>query len=132
VRKDRKTILKEEKLRKRKKEERKEKKKRLVEVRKTDEEEVLREITVKIRLERINTYKRIIVKVLLDNKITDLVISSEFVKRKEFKLKKIKKPIYIRNVDRTFNKERPIEYIGKINIYYQGYRERTEIDMIRG
>jgi len=30
-----------------------------------------------------------------------------------------------------FNKERPIEHIVKVNIYYQGYRERTEIDMIR-
>jgi len=53
------------------------------------------------------------------------------VRRKEFKLKKINKPIYIRNVDRAFNKERLIEYIGKINIYYQEYRERTEINMIR-
>ena len=30
-----------------------------------------------------------------------------------------------------FNKERPIEHIVEVNIYYQGYRERTEIDMIR-
>ena len=56
VRKDRKTILRKEKLRERKKEERKEKKKRSVKVRKTDEGEVLRDIIVKIRLERINIY----------------------------------------------------------------------------
>jgi len=38
----------------------------------------------------------------------------------------------VRNVDGTFNKERLIENIVEVNIYYQGHRERTEIDMIRG
>jgi len=27
-------------------------------------------------------------------------------------------PIYIRNMDRTFNKKRPIENIVEVNIYY--------------
>ena len=30
-----------------------------------------------------------------------------------------------------FNKERPIEYTVEVNIYYQGYRKKIEIDMIR-
>jgi len=47
-------------------------------------------------------------------------------------LKKIKRPIYVRNVDGSFNKEGPIEYIVEVNIYYQNYREKTEIDVIRG
>ena len=38
----------------------------------------------------------------------------------------------MRNMNRTFNKEEPIEYIIKVNIYYQGHRERMEIDVIRG
>ena len=45
------------------------------------------------------------VEVLLDRKATGLVTSSEFAEKQGFKLKKIKKPIYIRNVDKTFNKE---------------------------
>jgi len=40
------------------------------------------------------------------------------------------KPIYVKNVDRIFNKERPIENIVEVNIYYQGHKERTEIDVI--
>jgi len=36
----------------------------------------------------------------------------------------------MRNVDGSFNKEGPIEYMVKVNIYYQEYRERTEIDII--
>jgi len=58
------------------------------------------------------------------------MMSSEFAKKQRFKLKKIDKPIYIRNMDRMFNKERPIENTVKVNIYYQRYRKRTEIDII--
>jgi len=36
----------------------------------------------------------------------------------------------MRNMDRFFNKERPIEHTVEVNIYYQGHRERTEIDVI--
>ena len=45
-------------------------------------------------------------------------------------MKKIENPIYVRNVDRTFNKKRLIENIVEVNIYYQGHRERTEINVI--
>jgi len=46
------------------------------------------------------------------------VMGSEFVRKQEFKLKKIKRLIYIRNVNGSFNKEKPIEYIVEVNIYY--------------
>ena len=38
----------------------------------------------------------------------------------------------MRNVDSFFNKEEPIEHIVEMNIYYQGHRERIEIDIIGG
>ena len=47
-------------------------------------------------------------------------------------MKKIEKLIYIRNISGIFNKEGPIEYIVEVNIYYQRYRKRTEIDVIGG
>jgi len=47
-------------------------------------------------------------------------------------LKKIEKPIYVRNIDGMFNKEGPIEYTVEVNIYYQKHRERTVIDVIGG
>jgi len=34
-------------------------------------------------------------------------------------------------VDSSFNKEGPIEYMVEVNIDYQEYRERMEIDVIR-
>ena len=73
VRKDRRTILREEKE---------------VEVRKTKrEEKLLRKVIVKIRLKRIDIQKGITVKALLNSRVTSLVMSSEFAKKKRFKLK---------------------------------------------
>ena len=91
---------------------------------------MLREVTVKIELERIDTQKEVIVEVLLDSGVTRLVMSSEFVRKQRFKLKKIERSIYMRNIDRSFNKKKPIEYTVEVNIYYQGYREKTKINVI--
>jgi len=44
-------------------------------------EKMLREVTVKIRLERIDTQEGITVEVLLDSGATVLVMSSEFAKK---------------------------------------------------
>ena len=123
ITKDRREILREKKAR------------RGVEVRKTkvenlDKEEFLREVTVNIGLERIDMQEGITVEALLDSEATVLVMSSEFARKQGFKLKKMERPIYVRNIDGSFKKKRPIEHTVEINIYYQGYKERTEIDII--
>ena len=69
---------------------------------------------------------------MLDSRTIKLVMSLEFTKKQRFKLKKIKRSIYVRNMNGSFNKERPIEYMVEINIYYQRHRKRTEIDVISG
>ena len=89
-------------------------------------------MTVKIRLERIDMQEGVTVEALLDSGAMGLVMSSEFTKKQGFKLKKLERPMNVRNVDRSLNKEGPIENTMEVNIYYQGYRERTEIDMIGG
>ena len=58
------------------------------------------------------------VEVLLDSGATGLVMSSEFARKQGFKLKKLERPIHVRNVDRSFNKEGLIEYTVEVNIYY--------------
>jgi len=70
------------------------------------------------------------VETLLDSGAIELVMSSKFAKKQRFKLKKIERPIHIRNVDSSSNKKRPIEYTVEVNIYYQEHRERIEIDVI--
>jgi len=57
-----------------------------------DNGDMLRKVTVKIDLERIDT-QGVIVEVLLDSEVMGLVISLEFAGKQEFKLKKIKNSI---------------------------------------
>jgi len=74
----------------------------------------------------------IMVEVLLDSGVIGVIMSLEFVRKQGFKLKKIKRPIYVRNVDGSFNKEGPIKHMVEVNIYYQEHKEKIEIDVIRG
>ena len=76
--------------------------------------------------------KGITVEALLDSRATGLVMSSEFAKKQGFKLKKLERPINVRNMDGLLNKERLIENTMEINIYFQKHRERMEIDIIGG
>ena len=78
----------------------------------------MREVTVKIGLERIDTQEGITVEALLDSGAMELVISSEFARKQGFKLKKLERPMNIRNVDGSFNKEGLIENTVEVNIYY--------------
>ena len=102
--------------------------KKKIEVRKV-EGRTLREVTVKIRLERIDTQEGITVEALLDS---GAIRSSEFAKKQRFKMKRLERLINVRNVDKSFNKEGPIENMVEVNIYYQGHRKRTEINVISG
>ena len=96
-----------------------------------NKEDILREVMVKIGLEKINMQEGVTVEALFSSAI-GLVMSLEFVRKQGFKLKKIEKLIYIRNVNGMLNKEEPIENMVEVNIYYQGHREKTEIDVIGG
>ena len=101
-------------------------------MRNLDKGDLLREVTVKIGLERIDTQEGLMVEALLDSGATGLVMSSEFTRKQGFKLKKLDRPMYVRNVDGFLNKKGPIEHMVEVNIYYQGHRERTEINVIGG
>ena len=87
---------------------------------------------VKIGLERVDMQEGVMVEALLDRGATGLVMSSEFTRKQGFKLKKLKRPMNVRNMNGSLNKEGPIEHTVEVNIYYQGHRKRTEIDVIGG
>ena len=75
-----------------------------MEVRKIDGKP-LREVTVKIGLERIDMQEGIMVEALLDSGAMGLVMSSEFAKRQGFKLKKLERLMNVRNVDGSLTKK---------------------------
>lgn len=49
-----------------------------------------------------------------------LVMSIEFVRK--YKFKKLERPIYMRNIDNTFNYKGQIEYIAKVRLFYKRYK----------
>ena len=124
MRKDKRIILKKEKLKE-------EKKEKVVRVRKIKEEKLLREITVKIQLKQKDDKKEIVVKALLNSNIIVLMISSKFTRKNKFKKKKLDRLIYIRNIDNILNHKRLIEHIVEIELFYRGHKEKIEIDVIK-
>lgn len=67
----------------------------------------------------------------MNSRAMRFMMSSKSIKKQKFQLKKIERLIYIRNVNRMFNKEELIENTVEVNIHYQGHRERMKIDIIR-
>jgi len=65
-------------------------------------------------LKRIDIQEEVIVEALLNKGAIGLVISLKFAEKQGFKLKKIKRLIYMRNINGFFNKEKSIEYIVKV------------------
>jgi len=65
-------------------------------------------------LKRIDIQEEVIVEALLNKGAIGLVISLKFAEKQGFKLKKIKRLIYMRNMNGFFNKEKSIEHIVKV------------------
>jgi len=80
---------------------------------------------VKKNRSREKNEEEIVVKVLLDSGAIELVMSSEFTKKNKFR-KKLDRPIYMRNINSTFNYEKPIEYIVEIELFFKDHKKRTE------
>ena len=129
IRKDRKTILREERL----------KKDKLVEVWKIEaenssnsikkKEKLLREITVKIELKQEEDEEWIVVRHYWTVVQQDWWWVQSLWENK-FKKKKLDKLIYVMNMSSIFNHKGPIEYTVEVELFYRGHKERTEIDVI--
>jgi len=65
---------------------------------------------VKIGLKQKDDEEEIVVEVLIDSRVTELVTSLEFTRKKKFRKKKLDRPIYVRNMNDIFNHERLIEH----------------------
>ena len=95
-------------------------------------EKLLREIMVKIGLKQEKEKEGIVVDMLLDSGVTELVMSDEFTRKHRFRRTKLERPIYVRNIDGTFNYVGPIVDAVKVEIFFKGYKERMLIDFIEG
>jgi len=90
---------------------------------------LLREVWLKIGLEKLENHEGVAVKVLLDSRATGLFIDTTFAKEKEFKMKKLKNPLLVRNVDEMANVGGAITYQVECNMFFKGHVERTRMDV---
>jgi len=84
---------------------------------------------MKVGLEKLESYKRIAVKALLDSGAIGLFIDTTFAREKGFKMEKLKNPLLVRNVDRTVNAGGAIMHQVECNMFFKGHMERARIDV---
>jgi len=64
---------------------------------------MLREVWLNIGVEKIDTHKGMIIKVLLDSGVIGMFIDRQMAARHGFKLQKLDRPIAVKNIDSTNN-----------------------------
>jgi len=83
-----------------------------------------------IGVEKLDIHKGITVKALVDSGATGMFMDKRIVARHGFKLKKLERPIIVRNIDGTNNSRGAITYQVECNVYYKGHVKRMRIVMI--
>jgi len=91
--------------------------------------QLLREVWMKVGLEKLENHEGVAVKALLDSRATGLFMDITFAQEKGFKMEKLKKPLLVRNVDGMVNAERAIMYQIEYNMFFKGYVERARMDV---
>jgi len=71
---------------------------------------MLRKVWLNVGIEKIDTYEGVMVKVLLDSSTTRMFMDRRTTAKHGFRLQKLKRPISVRNVDRTNNSREAITY----------------------
>jgi len=90
---------------------------------------LLREVWLKVGLEKLESHEGVAVKALLDSGVTGLFMNTTFAKEKGFKIEKLKKPLLVRNVDGTVNAEGAIVHQVECNMFFKGHVERARMDI---
>jgi len=91
--------------------------------------QLLREVWIKMGLEKLKNHKGVAVRVLLDSGATGLFIDTTFAREKGFKMEKLKKPLLVRNVDGTVNAEGAITHQVEYNMFFKEHVERARMDV---
>jgi len=82
-----------------------------------------------IRVEKIDTYKGVMIKALLDSGTMGMFMDRQVAARHGFKLQKLERPIAVRNVDSTNNSKGAITHQVECNVFYKGHVERMRMDV---
>ena len=89
----------------------------------------LREVWMKMGLEKLESYKGVAVKALLNSGATGLFIDTTFTREKGFKMEKLKNPLLVRNVNGTVNAGGAITHQVECNMFFKGHVERVRMNV---
>jgi len=90
---------------------------------------LLREVWMKVELEKLESHKGVAVRALLDSRTIGLFIDITFAQEKGLKIEKLKKPLLVKNIDRTVNTGGAITYQVEYNMFFKGCVERAKMDV---
>ena len=90
---------------------------------------LLREVWIKVGLEKLENHEGIAVRALLDSGATGLFMDTTFARGKGFKMEKLRNPLLVRNIDGMVNAGEAITYQVECNMFFKGHVERTRIDI---
>jgi len=82
-----------------------------------------------VGLEKLESHEGVAVKALLDSRATGLFINTAFAKEKGFRMKRLKNPLLVRNIDGAVNMEGAITHQVECNMFFKEHVERVRIDM---
>jgi len=82
-----------------------------------------------IGIERMDTHKGVIIKVLLDSSAMGMFIDRKTVAKHGFRLQKLERPVRVKNVDGTYNSREAITHEVEVNVYYKSHVERMRMDV---
>jgi len=89
----------------------------------------LKEVWMKVGLEKVAMHEGVSVKALLDSSATGMFADKAFVEKHSFKKEKLERPVRIRNVDGMSNSRGLVEKEIEVNMYFQGHVERIRMDV---
>jgi len=90
---------------------------------------LLREVWMRVELEKLESHEGIAVKALLDSGTIGLFMDTTFAREKGFKMEKLKNPLLVRNMDGTVNVGGAIMHQVECNMFFKGHMERARMDV---
>ena len=80
-------------------------------------------------MEKIDTHKGVMVKVLLDSGATEMFVDRKFTEKNGFRLEKLERLLKVTNMDGSNNNGGDITHEVECNVYYKGHQERMKFDV---
>jgi len=91
--------------------------------------QLLREVWMKVGLEKLESHEGVAVKALLDSGATGTFMDMTFAREKGFKMERMKNPLLVKNMDGTVNAGGAIMHQVKCNMFFKGHVERVRMDV---